>query len=242
MASNANILAIIRQHSLQQALPTNTFLFQQGDRLRDVHLLEKGLVKMTRGEQNGQEVTVDLRFAGSLLGAVTAFANEPATMTALTVTSCEVYRLSVKEFLKLAEGDVSFLQDLAEQASRQRNELVIRQGQQLLPARVRLAMLLLRFAKEFGRERKGQLSLALPLAKQEIAGMLGITPVHLSRLLREMKGEGLIVEEKEWIILRDRQALMDVTGTGEKSGNGRVLISGLNSKSSGTLNIDSVRA
>jgi CRP-like cAMP-binding protein len=217
MVSNANILAIIQQHSLQQAFPANTFLFQQGDRLRDVYLLKKGLVKMTRGEQNGQEVTVDLRFAGSLLGAVTAFANEPATMTAFTVTSCEVYRLSVKEFLALATSDVSFLHDLAEQASRQRNEQVIRQGQQLLPARARLAMLLLRFAKEFGRERKGQLYLALPLAKQEIAGMLGVTPVHLSRMLREMKSEGVIMEEKERIILRDRKALMDEAGTGEKS-------------------------
>jgi CRP-like cAMP-binding protein len=56
MISDTNILAIIRQHSLQQTLPAHTFLFQQGDLLREVYLLEKGLVKMTRGEQNAQEV------------------------------------------------------------------------------------------------------------------------------------------------------------------------------------------
>jgi CRP/FNR family transcriptional regulator len=218
MISDTNILAIIRQHSLQQTLPAHTFLFQQGDLLREVYLLEKGLVKMTRGEQNGQEVTVDVRFAGGLVGAVAAFAHEPTAMTALTVTACEVYRLSVKDFLALAQRDISFLSDLTERASRQRNELVVRQGQQLLSARTRLAILLLQFAKECGRERKGQLYLALPLAKQEIAGMLGITPQHLSKMLREMKGEGVIAEEKEWIILSNRQALMDEAGTDEKSG------------------------
>jgi CRP-like cAMP-binding protein len=215
MISDTNILAIIRQHSLQQTLPAHTFLFQQGDPLRDVYLLEKGLVKMTRGERNGQEVTVDVRFAGSLVGAVAAFAHEPAVLTALTVTPCEVYRLSVKDFLALAQSDLSFLSDLTERASRQRNELVVRQGQQLLSARTRLAILLLQFARESGQERKGQLYLALPLAKQEIAGMLGITPQHLSKLLREMKGEGLIAEEKEWIILSDIQRLRHEAGTDE---------------------------
>lgn len=229
MVSNANILAIIRQHSLQQTFPANTFLFQQGDLLRDVYLLEKGLVKMMRGESSGQEAIVEVRFAGSLLGAVSAIANEPATLTAITVIPCEVYRLSAQEFLTLVKSDVSFLQDLAEQASRQRNDLVIRQGQQLLPARTRLAMLLLRFTKEFGIERKGQLYLALPLAKHEIAGMVGVSPQHLSRMLRKMKGEGVIVEEKEWILLRDLQVLRHEAGWTE------VLELRI-------LNIDSVRA
>jgi CRP-like cAMP-binding protein len=45
--------------------------------------------------------------------------------------------------------------------------------------------------------------------------MLGITPQHLSKLLREMKGEGLIAEEKEWIILSDIQRLRHEAGTDE---------------------------
>lgn len=37
--------------------------------------------------------------------------------------------------------------------------------------------------------------------------MLGITPQRLSNILRVMKCEGVIAEEKSWIILQDLQAL-----------------------------------
>lgn len=218
MTSNPNILDILRQHSSQQSLPAHTFLFHQGDPLRDIYLLEKGLVKMTRGERNGQEVTLELRSAINILGAASALANEPAPMTAITITPSKVHRLSVKEFLHLAKSDEIFLHNLIESVSRQRNEQVnLRAQQSLLHARPRLAMLLLQFAQESGVERKGQLSLALPIAKQEIAAMLGITPQRLSNILKEMKQAGVIAEEKGWIIFSDMQALKSEAETGEKS-------------------------
>ena len=218
MTSNLNILDIIRQHSFQQSLPAQTFLFQQGDPLRDIYVLEKGLVKMTRGERNGQEVTVELRSAGCMLGAASTLANEPAPMTAMTITSSKVHRLPVKEFLHLTKSDEAFLHHCLEFISRQRNEQVNQRGQQsMLTARPRLVMLLLQFAQESGIERKGQLTLALPIAKQEIAAMLGITPQFLSNILKEMKRAGLITEEKGWVIFGDMQALKSEAETGKKS-------------------------
>lgn len=218
MTSNPNILDIIRQYSFQQILSAHTFLFQQGDPIRDIYLLEKGLVKMTRGERNGQEVTVELRSAGNILGAASTLANEPAPMTAMTITSTHVHRLSVTEFLRLTKSDDAFLRYCIELISRQRNEQVNQRGQQsMLTARPRLAMLLLQFAQESGTERKGQLTLALPIAKQEIAAMLGITPQFLSNILKEMKLAGLITEEKGWVIFSDLQALKYEAETGKKS-------------------------
>jgi CRP/FNR family transcriptional regulator len=217
MASNTNILNIIRQHSSQQSLPAARFLFQEGDALRDVYLLEKGLVKLTRSETNGQELIVDLRFAGNLIGATSALANESAPMTAITVTTCEPHRLPVHEFLRLTRNNESFLHELSEAVSRQRNEQIkLRAQQSMLDARPRLIMLLLRLAKEFGRERKGQLCLALPLAKQEIAGLLGITPQRLSVILREMKRDEVIGEEQGWIILQNLRVLRAEAAMGEE--------------------------
>ena len=139
-------------------------------------------------------------------------------MTAITITPSQVHRLPVKEFLHLAKSDEIFLHNLIESVSRQRNEQVnLRSQQSLLDARPRLAMLLLQFAQESGVERKGQLSLALPIAKQEIAAMLSITPQRLSNILKEMKQAGVIAEEKGWIIFSDLQALKSEAETGKKS-------------------------
>ena len=46
--TETNFLDTIRQNSFRQSFPVNQFLFQQGDLIRDVYLLEKGIVKMTR--------------------------------------------------------------------------------------------------------------------------------------------------------------------------------------------------
>lgn len=202
MKLNTDFLEIIRQHSYRQSFPANLPLFQQGDPIRDVYLLEKGIVKMTRGESNGQELILDLRMSGSLLGAVSALANDPAPMAAITLTPCDMYRLSSKDFLQLVDNDAKLEHDLIEFISRQRNEQIIRQAEQaLLPARARLKSLLIQFEKEFGISRNGRLQLALPITKQNIAGVLAITPQRLSIIFSEMKSEGLISEEKEWVVL-----------------------------------------
>ena len=217
MASGLDFLSHFRQHSVQQFLLPHTQIFRQQEPVRDIYLLETGLVKMTHGERNGKETILDLRFAGSFLGATAALAHEPAPMTAATVTPCEVYRLSAPEFLRLAKNSEPFPQSLLELVSRQRNEqLNLRAQQSTLDARPRLIMLLLRLAKEFGIERKGQLYLALPIAKQDMAGMLGITPQRLSNILREIKAERVIAEERGWIILQNRQALRYEAWTDEK--------------------------
>lgn len=203
MTTDSNFLDTIRQHSYRQSFPANLPLFQQGDPIRDVYLLEKGIVKMTRGESNGKEIILDLRMSGSLLGAISASASDPAPMSAITVTPCDMYRLSSSDFLHLVDNDTKLSHDLREFISRHRNEQLDRQSQQAsLSARARLLILLTQFTKEFGIMRKGQLYLALPIAKQDIAGILAITPQHLSIIFKEMKKDRSIAEEKEWVIFR----------------------------------------
>ncbi|MBS1812675.1 MAG: cyclic nucleotide-binding domain-containing protein [Acidobacteria bacterium] len=144
MISNEDFLQLFRQNSAQQHIPIHTQIFRQQEAVRDIYLLAKGLVKMTRVEKDGQETILDLRFVGSLLGATSALANEPAPMTAISVTLCEVYRLSVKEFLRLAQSDEAFWHELLKLVSRQRNEQVDQRAQQsTLDARSRLIRLLL---------------------------------------------------------------------------------------------------
>lgn len=218
MFPNSEILSFIQQHSDSQTIPANTWLFRQGEPLRDIFLLEKGLVKMTRLEANGREVIAGLRFAGSLVGAASVMAGNPALMTAITSIECEVARLSAKDFLKLEQMNAKFSHDLLVFISQQNGEQAIHHGKQkAFPSRMRLAQLLLWLMRHFGVERNGDMRLASPLSKQEMAAWVGIEPPSLSAILREMKREGLIAEVKGWIILRDFQRLTYEAETGERS-------------------------
>src|SRR5881296_998519 len=52
-----------------QAYPSGVELFQQGEPVQKVYLIHRGLVKLVRREENGQEMIVDLRREGWFLGA-----------------------------------------------------------------------------------------------------------------------------------------------------------------------------
>lgn len=216
MSSISDVLSVIRQNAFQQRVPANTWLYQQGDLLRDLYLLEKGLIKMTHIEANGNEVIVELRFPGSFLGAASVMANTPAPLAAFTITDCDVARLSVKDFLQLEQTDSIFSHELLVFISQQKGEQSIRQGnQKASPARMRLAQLLLLLSHHFGVERSGEMRLASPLSKQDMAGWVGIEPQSLSVIMREMKRDGLIAEVKDWLILCDLQRLTNEAEIGE---------------------------
>jgi CRP-like cAMP-binding protein len=51
--------------------------------------------------------------------------------------------------------------------------------------------------------------LKLPLKHKELAQLLGITPEHLSRVLRGMQQEGVVVREKGWIRIADARLLRE---------------------------------
>lgn len=55
-----------------------------------------------------------------------------------------------------------------------------------------------------------------PLRQQHIGDALGLTSVHVSRVLKDLKTEGLIGVERERLILRDQPMLRKLSGLGDR--------------------------
>jgi CRP-like cAMP-binding protein len=217
MPPHTDILSLIRQYAYRQAIPANTWLFRQGEPLRDLYLLEAGLVKMLRLEANGCEDVVELRSAGSLVGATSAIANTPAPMTAITCMESTVVRLPVNDFLQMARSSTDVSHELLVFICwRSVEQSICHSRQKAFSSRVRLAQLFLWLTERFGAERSGEVRLASPLSKQEMAAWVGASPQHLSVVLGEMKRDGLIDEVGGWLIFRDLQRLIYEAETGEK--------------------------
>src|SRR5215211_3142081 len=85
--------------------PVATTLFQQGSYARDVYFIESGLIKLIRYEQEGQEMIVDLRYPGWMLGSSSAIVQEPLLVTAVTLTECRLRRLRAATFVNLLHTD-----------------------------------------------------------------------------------------------------------------------------------------
>jgi CRP-like cAMP-binding protein len=55
----------------------------------------------------------------------------------------------------------------------------------------------------------------LPMTQEQLADATGLTPVHVNRVLKEMDREGLIIREKRFIAIPDRDRLRQVAGFSE---------------------------
>jgi CRP/FNR family transcriptional regulator, dissimilatory nitrate respiration regulator len=200
-----------------QSIPAREFspattLFLQGSTPREVFYIERGLVKLIRMSESGQELAIGLRSQGSLLGAASVIVQEPYPFTAITITSCSLSRIQADLFLHLARTDEELCWYLHEFHSRE----VQQQASQLaalryLSARQRFVRLLLQFFSSTpAHERQPSMKIRLPLKRWEIAQLIGIRPEHLSRVLQQIKQEGILREENGCMIVSDVRKLQSL--------------------------------
>jgi CRP-like cAMP-binding protein len=73
-----------------------------------------------------------------------------------------------------------------------------------LSALQRLEGALHSFARSLGVQREGHaVELTLPIHRWELAEFIGVTPEHLSRVLKVMEKKGLIARERSRIVIHD---------------------------------------
>ena len=196
--------------------PPAVELFSQGAYPANVYLVQTGIVKFTRSEANGQEILLDLRFPGSLVGSAAAISEKPHPFAAVTVTHCTLSRWSARNFVSLLDTNTSLAARVREILSDDILDHVARISQlTCLPARQRLEQFLWQFCERLGANTGGQPSeatskLQLPLKHYEIAHLLSITPTYLCRLLNTLENEKVITRSKGWIIVREPEALRPI--------------------------------
>ena len=134
--------------------PPAVELFSQGAYPANVYLVQTGIVKFTRSEANGQEILLDLRFPGSLVGSAAAISEKPHPFAAVTVTQCTLTMWSARSFVSLLDTDTSLAARVREILSDDILDHVARISQlTCLPARQRLEQLLWQFCERLGPHR-----------------------------------------------------------------------------------------
>ena len=192
-----------------QVYPAGTELFEQGSVPQEVWAISHGFVKLVFLHQDAKEMIVALRSPGWVLGAAAVVLANPSPVTATTLTPCRLKRISSGHFLRLLQTDLRFSWYLSLVYSREGLEQIVRTAEQsMLPARLRLEMLLGQFISSLrSAHSKGSIRFELPLRNWEIAQLLGVTPEHLSRILCELTKEGIIRRAKGWILVERPEKL-----------------------------------
>jgi CRP-like cAMP-binding protein len=177
-------------------------LFQQGDRIEQLFLIEEGFVKLTVTSMDGSELIVGLRMSGWLLGAGSAVMGRKLQTTAQTITRCRLRPIAVATFNRVREDPAISAWLHRMQAREWLDQVAL---MRLLGGRgpqQRVEGLLVTLARASHSVRAdGAIRLTLPLRHYEMAQMVNLSPEHFSRVLGTLETASVIRRDKGWLII-----------------------------------------
>lgn len=179
---------------------------RQGERLPGVIAVAYGLAKLVLPRRRGEEKVLRFLGANESFGEASALLDRPCPVDVVALADTMLAVLPVRPLQQLQERDVTFannlVRTLAEGQVRLLREIDARIG---CSGAKRLAAYLDSLAKP--GNGSDACAIQLPVTKTALASRLGITKETMSRLLRDMKEQGLIAVTGASITILDRARL-----------------------------------
>jgi CRP/FNR family transcriptional regulator, cyclic AMP receptor protein len=191
-----------------RVVPPQHVIFYQGESPHTVCLICNGLVKLTRTESDGNPVIVGLRKTGWLLAAAPLLGENYAS-TAETVTRSKLCFVPLETFRHAMETDSQFSLWVTMIFSKEVYSSVLSISERsCLSGKQRLKKFLWEIVQNLNTGNTDKaVKLPIPLKHWEMAQLLAFTPQHLSRLIRQMEKEGIILRKNGWLVLSEPKRL-----------------------------------
>ena len=166
----------------------NKILFYEGQEGNNVYFLVSGNVKLFRTDMAGKEVNLHFVEPGELFAGLLLVLDAHYPFSAVSLKPVELLAINAEEIRKVLRSNHGFAIKVIETiAKRQKFFIDSIKNLALSNPRARLLNYLEHLSK-----RNGCQTVRLPVAKREIALLLGITPETLSRLFRTLIDENII--------------------------------------------------
>jgi CRP-like cAMP-binding protein len=186
--------ALLRKNGHLLSLCKDTTLFLQSGPATAIYLIESGAVKLTRVSSEGEQTVVAIGSVGWILGLSSVTLNLLYTATAITLIPSKITCIPAERIRSLLRTDLSIASEVVRAHSHElHSHFMHLADSKSLSARSRLNRLLFEWIV-FSQRGTSAITypIEIPLRHAEIAGLVGVSPQHLSRLTRQMEKEGVI--------------------------------------------------
>lgn len=200
--------ALLRQAGTVLRFEPGQVLFRQGDSLRHVLVLLAGRVEVAADAHDGYEAVLAVRGPGDLVGEFAAVDGRPRSATLWALDRVQAIAVPAERFSMLCQSHprltwtvlrvlVGRLRELSKRRVEQGGSNVAQ----------RLVALLVELAAQHGVPDEQGLTIAVPLTQQKMAGMISASRESVVRVLRDLRGQGLITTRRRHITVLRPDAL-----------------------------------
>ena len=185
----------------------NQILFFEGGTAQHLFAMHTGLVKMVKSLENGKDRITGVLFPGELFG-LESLTDLAYPITAVALRDCEICAAPREDFSTylqanpdLAIGMVRFLVGELERVRTQVTDMSFKD------ARMKVATFLLSLLSHDTPATNENLTLTLPLSRQEISEVLELSPETVSRTLSAFRREQLVTARGRQMVIQNRADL-----------------------------------
>jgi CRP/FNR family transcriptional regulator len=184
---------------------------REGDRISDFKYLKKGLVKIFRECQNGDEQVVTITRPFEFVSNMSIFSDEIYNYSVTALEDSTVCVVKLDYMKKLFSGNVDLALALLKRVA-EINEKIIRQSLDIRNRNLtgRVAYVLLYFSREIYNSRVFE----LPVSRKEIADFISMSTANVIRTLSDLKRDGIIRTEGKMIEIVDSSKLEMISSKG----------------------------
>lgn len=194
-----------KQKINQLARPTwyekNDSLFMQGDEITRIFLVRSGSIRLFKYTEDGKEITLDICRENDLIGEMNLFADMAQVVNAVALEKslvCECDRDDFLQLLAFPQISYKLIQALILKLNSNMDEMYSVLAEDV-KSRV---MQKLRFIAEHNGEKEDDYyRLRVKLTHEEIASLVNVSRVMVTRCINELRAEGeLKLEDRHYVL------------------------------------------
>jgi CRP-like cAMP-binding protein len=195
---NEVILNAFHSYGVPKAHKKNEFIFLENDPPNAVFFVNSGLIKISQSSQEGQGITLFLRYAGEIFGNAEILTNLQRKRYAKCLVDSEIIALDSIKFIELAKHDAEFAYSLAVLGARR-----LLQTQNVVETLISrpVAWRLAWFLVQLGKQKDKVLEVHLQLSHEEISYAIGCTRQTVTETLNKWREKELVEYTKKKIII-----------------------------------------
>ncbi|MGE0917430.1 Crp/Fnr family transcriptional regulator [Trichlorobacter lovleyi] len=177
-------------------------IFSQGEPAESMYLIKMGSVKIWKVDEEGRELTLDIRKAGDLLGESVLIEESDYPVYASALTPTLICGVDRSTFEKLVEAHPQVGLAVIRNLSKRIDYLTGKLGALSEPSiEERLYKVLVNVAEQVGTPESGGWSIAFPLTHEEIGFLVGAHRVSITRALKKLKDLGKVKSQGKYIFV-----------------------------------------
>ncbi len=168
----------------------NEIIFMEGDPAQNIHIINSGQVKIFNTSTEGKEYIIRLLEEGDFFGELILFKEEAISYSARALTEVSVCLINKNDLETLIKDNPKISNELLTALSSRLKQVEEKAYSLALDdARIKTIKLLNKLAQEKGEKKDKGTMIELPLTRDGLASLMGMTQETLSRKLSELETE-----------------------------------------------------